>query len=253
MTMPYEDAVETYAEALAPFTGAEWRTGRHVPRNLYARAGGDPDEDVPIGTMDTVALAQRAVNDHNGVLTTSGDLADARARIADLEKALAKITADRDALRAVAPARAEMRRLSGSLDDQRHALAADIAAERDRLQAVIDDLQPGDSRDIAIAENYRRHRDEMAVTLTKYHDETTRLITENERLKREVATIEGTHAAEIAGLMPMGLRVDGSDTVARCLVGSCQWHSAGDNSTEHAVTDWASHLTSDHRDHWPED
>jgi hypothetical protein len=44
-----------------------WRVGRHLGRTVYAMHGDQPsDHDVFIGIFDTRALAETAVNDHNG-------------------------------------------------------------------------------------------------------------------------------------------------------------------------------------------
>lgn len=56
----------------------------------------------------------------------------------------------------------------------------------------------------------------------------------------------------LAGLMPMGLHFNDCDPVARCLVGTCQWHGHGDSIND-AVTAWTAHLTTDHRNDWPDE
>jgi len=47
-----------------------WRTGRKLGRTIYAQLGPGPsDNDILIGMMDTKALAEDAVAQHNQILT----------------------------------------------------------------------------------------------------------------------------------------------------------------------------------------
>lgn len=46
-----------------------WRVGRRVGRTVYAQVGPEPSDDDPLlGVMDTPALAEACVRDHNAVL-----------------------------------------------------------------------------------------------------------------------------------------------------------------------------------------
>lgn len=46
-----------------------WRTGRKIPKNIYAMVGDQPsDDDIDIGRMDHEAFAMIAVADHNRAL-----------------------------------------------------------------------------------------------------------------------------------------------------------------------------------------
>lgn len=45
-----------------------WRVGRSLGRTVYAVVGDNRDDDVFIGMMETRALAERVVSDHNALL-----------------------------------------------------------------------------------------------------------------------------------------------------------------------------------------
>jgi hypothetical protein len=50
-----------------------WRVGRKVGRTIYAQIGSEPSDDDPlIGVMDTLGLAEEAVDAHNARLTLRG-------------------------------------------------------------------------------------------------------------------------------------------------------------------------------------
>ena len=50
---------------------AMWRTGRKVGRTIYAMVGEQPsDDDILIGMMDSIEIADRLVHDHNAWVRT---------------------------------------------------------------------------------------------------------------------------------------------------------------------------------------
>ncbi len=54
-------------------TKLPWRVGSHYGIHIYAVAGYDNGDDIPVGTMFTVALAREAVEAHNARLVGGDD------------------------------------------------------------------------------------------------------------------------------------------------------------------------------------
>jgi hypothetical protein len=52
--------------------------------------------------------------------------------------------------------------------------------------------------------------------------------------------------------MTVGLYFDDADPVAECLVPGCRWREHGDAIVD-ALDSWAKHLTTAHREDWPDD
>jgi hypothetical protein len=58
--------MEVMMEITAQAHDLPWRTGRKLGRTIYAQFGPEPDDDdLLVGVMDTVALAEDAVECHN--------------------------------------------------------------------------------------------------------------------------------------------------------------------------------------------